>query len=225
MSEGQDQTVGAGGIPSAEAFGTGVTIRITSNFDTKWFQVALEHERAALEARDRAIAAPDGSGEMAKAFDAELMAAMVAIAASAFAIDALYTTLSDMLDPADRVRAKDRVGTIVETFKVALELGRRSQKWQTSIPALFDQRDELVHFRGKPYEAMMHPTGKSNVSRENVTYTAETTAHAVDLALEVLTTAYTSPRQKHAALVKWSESAMHVPPYLESLHRAVAHER
>lgn len=63
---------------------------------------------------------------------------------------------------------------------------------------------------------MMHPTGKSTVSRENVTYTVEATARAVDLALEVLTTAYTSPRRKHAGLVKWSNSAAHVPAFLEA---------
>jgi hypothetical protein len=210
---------------SASASAPSVTAFITSNFDIKWFQIALEHERAALEARDRAIAAPDGSQEMGEAFDDELKAAMVAIAASAFAIDAMYTKLSDMLDPADRARASDRVGYIVETFKVALDLGKRGLERQSSIPALFEQRDELVHFRGKPYESMMHPTGKSAVSRENLTYTAEATAHAVDLALEVLTTAYTSPRRKHAALVECSKRTTHVPPFLESERRAVADAR
>ena len=68
----------------------------------------------------------------------------------------------------------------------------------------------------------MHPTGKSGVSRENVTYTAEATAHAVELALEVLTTAYTSPRSKHAAIVDWSKRAAHVPEFIESERRAVS---
>jgi hypothetical protein len=40
-----------------------------SNFDTKWFQIAVVHERAAIGARERAIGSPDGSKEMAEAFD------------------------------------------------------------------------------------------------------------------------------------------------------------
>src|SRR4051794_30045741 len=120
MGDGRETTIGAGGIPSAESFGT-PTIRIKSNFDIKWFQIALDHESAALDARDRAIAAPDGSGEMGQAFDDELKAAMVAIAASSFAIDAMYTTLWDMLDSAARptfAQGVKRPGRIVETFKV-----------------------------------------------------------------------------------------------------------
>jgi hypothetical protein len=205
----------------AGASGGAIRALITSNFDIKWFRIALEHERAALDARDRAIAAPDGSTEMGQAFDDELNAAMVAIAASAFAIDAIYTTLSDKLGPDERPRASDRVGYIVETLKVALDLSKRSQTWQSMIPALFDQRDELVHFRGRPYESVMHPTGKSGVSRENVTFTAEAATHAVAVALDVLVTAYSSPRRKHAMLVKWSESATHVPEWLRNERAAV----
>ena len=137
MSEPRHSTIGAGGIPSAEAFGT-VTIKITSNFDIKWFQIAVEHERAALEARDRAIAAPEGSREMGEAFDDELKAAMVAIAACAFAIDAMYTKLYDMLEPSARPTFSDdakRPGRIVETLKLALDVGKRGLEWQNTIPA------------------------------------------------------------------------------------------
>lgn len=202
------------------AGGLGAKLRIGSNFDVKWFAIALDQEAAAFAARDHAEAAPDGSREMGAAFEAELRAAMVAIAAAAFAIDALY-----MLDPAERVRTSNRIGTIVETLKVALELGKRGQVWQTEIPALFDRRDELVHFRGELHVAGLHPTGKSYVSRESVTYTAESTSSAVDLALEVLTTAYRSPRPRHRAIVKWSENNAHVPPQLEAVRAAVRQMR
>lgn len=117
---------------------------------------------------------------------------------------------------ADRSRAKGLDGRIVETFKTALALGRRGHEWQTLIRALFEQRGELVHFKGKPHESLMHPTGKAAVSRENVIFTAEATTHAVDLALEVLTTAYTSPRREHRAIVEWSQQAAHVAAYLAS---------
>jgi hypothetical protein len=201
-----------------------ITVRVQSNFDTKWFQIALEHERAALEARARAVAAEDGSSEMGQAFDDELRAAMVAIAAAAFAIDALYVKVSGMLAPAEHPRFDEgvkRAGRIVETLKVALELGARAQHWQRAIPELFDLRDDLVHFEGQPYETEPQPTGKSNVSRESVIFTAGAATEAVDLALEVLSVTYSSPRKRHNALVKWAESAPHVPPWLEEERRNV----
>jgi hypothetical protein len=41
-----------------------------ANFDIKLFEIAVEHEREALEARARAGASEDGSNEMAQAFEA-----------------------------------------------------------------------------------------------------------------------------------------------------------
>jgi hypothetical protein len=207
----------------ARAGGVGAKLRIKSNFDVKWFAIALEHEIAALEARDRAEAAPEGSPELGAAFDAELRAGMVALAAAAFAIDALYTKLSDMLDPDDRVRARDRAGYVVETLKTALDIGKLGQAWQTSIPALFDERDALVHLRGDLHRAGLHPTGKAYVSHETVRYTVESTSNAIDLALEVLTTAYRSPRSNRRAIPRWSENNAHVPQQLEAA-RAAVHE-
>lgn len=191
-----------------------------ANFDMKWFQIAAAHHRAAKEARRRAEAAEDGSREMGLAFDDELQATMVVVAAAAFSIDALYVKLNELLDPQERCQAKSRrVGRIVETLKIALELGKRSGKWQRSIPKLFDLRDELVHFRGEDHPPRPHPTGKSHVSRESSLYTVEKATWALDLAHEVLTVAYTSPRAKHAALVAWTESAAHVPAFFDALHR------
>jgi hypothetical protein len=189
-----------------------------SNFDIKWFQIALAHEQQAIEARARAVTAADGSQEMGEAFDEELQATMVVVAACAFAIDALYEKINELLDPAERSTAKSsRPGRIAETFKLALDLGKRGQELQESIPKLFKLRDELVHFRGEDHESQPHPTGKSNVSKENSVFTVELATWAVDLALEVLTTAYRSPRPKHTALVTWAEQAAHVPEWLEEL--------
>jgi len=199
-----------------------ITITVSSNFDTKWFVIAVEHERAAIAARKRAVATPDGSAEMAQAFDDELRAAMVAIAAAAFAIDALYEKINALLDPELRPHFSDAVkrsGRIVETLKAALDLGKRAQVWQTEIPRLFALRDDEVHFESSFHPAEPHPTGTSNVSRENLIYSAEEATRAVDLAVEVLTVAYSSPRKDAAGLVAWAESAAHVPAWLDEERR------
>jgi hypothetical protein len=218
MSSSGKVYVKAGAAVAGASVGA-VRVLIRSNFDLKWFRIAVEHERAALEARDRAVAAPDGSPEMGEAFDDELRAAMVTVTAAAFAIDALYHTIDDLLTEAERSRAKRDVGRIVETFKNTLELGGRGQAWQASIAALFALRGDLAHFRGEDHEPQPHPTGKSNVSLENVIYTAEEATRAVDLALEVLTVAYTSPRKQHAALVERAEGGAGVAAWLEDERR------
>jgi hypothetical protein len=196
-----------------------IQIRIRSNFDIKWFQIALTHELAARDARERAVAAAAAGQDMAEAFDAELQATMVVVAAAAFAIDSLYEKVNELLPEADRSRAKGRTGRVVETFKTACELGKRAAKWQESIPELFRLRGELVHFRGEDHESQPHPTGKSHVSMENSVYTLEKASWAIDLALEVLTVVYTSPRAKYEALTTWSKDTAHVPPWLEQLRR------
>lgn len=196
-----------------------VSMVIRSNFDMMWFKVAAAHCRAAQEARERAEASADGSPEMAQAFGDELEATMVVVAAAAFAIDALYVKVDELLDPTERTRARGRVGRIVETFKIALTLGKRGARWQESIPELFDLRDELVHFRAEDHPPQPHPTGKSNVSRESSFYSLEKATWAFDLAHEVLTIAYTSPRAEHTELVAWAKSVSHVPEYFGSLHR------
>jgi hypothetical protein len=205
----------------SQAVGLVVTMR--ANFDIKWLQVAVAHHRAAVEARARAEAAEDGSNEMGLAFDEELQATMVVIAAAAFAIDALYVKLNDLLDPKERRQANTRAGSIVETLKSALEVGDRTQKWQQSIPKLFEVRDELVHFRGEDHPSQPHPTGKSHVSRESSFYTIEKATWALDLVHEVLTVAYTSPRVEHKDLVAWAESAAHVPEYFDELRQGEKH--
>jgi hypothetical protein len=202
----------------SEAVGLVITMR--ANFDMKWFQVAVLHHREAQEARARAEAAEDGSNEMGLAFDDELKATMVVVAAAAFAIDALYVKVNDLLDPQKRTRAKSsRAARIVETLKAALELGDRAQEWQRSIPELFAVRDELVHFRGEDHEPQPHPTGKSHVSRESSFYTVEKATWALDVAYEVLSFAYTAPRAKHEELVAWAKSVAHVPAYFDELRQ------
>jgi hypothetical protein len=67
---GSEGSEGGGAIAHVRVMGE-ITVKISSNFDIKWFRIAVEHEQAAVEARARAVAAPDGSTEMAEAFDDE----------------------------------------------------------------------------------------------------------------------------------------------------------
>jgi hypothetical protein len=200
----------SGGLPPKRALG-GVTLAIRSNFEVQWFQIAVTHLVDAQEARKRSEAAPAESSDLRPAIDDETRATMIVIAATAFAIDALYAKLNELLDKADRIRCRTRVGTIVETLKRTLDLGPRTGRWTKSVHELFDLRDDLVHFEGEDRAPEPHPTGKTHVSWESARYTVEKAVWAVDLAREVLTVAYTEPRSKHKKLVAWAASNKHVP--------------
>jgi hypothetical protein len=196
---------------------------LQSNLDTTWFRIAVEHEHAAIEARGQALAALPGSPEMGDAFDAELRASMVAVVAAAFAIDAMFTKVADLLGgAAARSKRAARVGEVIETFKRAIDLGNRTQRWQTEIAELFCWRGNIVHFRGTPTPGLPHPTGMATVTGEAATYTAGRATKAVDLALEVLTTAQREPRQGHAGLVEWATRDAHVADWLEAVRRGDA---
>lgn len=199
-----------------------ITLLLQHNLEMTWFRIAVEHEQAALDARSRHEAALARSEDVGQTIDDEMRSAMVAIAAAAFSIDAMLVKVDDLIDESERPRVEGRVDRIVETFKAAVQLGGRTQRWQCAIPALFKLRGGMVHYRGQATEGLPHPTGAVNISREAGTYTAEEASDSVDLALEVLTVAYRSPRQRHAALVEWAARDAHVPTYLEAVRRGEA---
>jgi hypothetical protein len=114
-----------------------VSVSIRSNFEITWFRIAVEHERDALAARRTAEQAEEA--DRGDAFDAELRGTMVAVAASAFAVDALHLTINDLLERGLRSSAGGD-GRIVETLKIALDLGPRTQDWQRRVPELFERR-------------------------------------------------------------------------------------
>jgi hypothetical protein len=201
-------TVAVTGGASSKASMSGTAL-LRHNLDITWFRIAVEHERVGLDARSRA------------AVDDEMRAAMVAVVSSAFAMDAMGAKVAEMLgDAAPSV--KGRISLLVETFKVALDLGPRTQAWQVAIRELFAMRGAIVHFVGEATPGLPHPTGTANVSKEAGTYTIEAAAKAVDLALEILTVAHRQPRRRHAALVEWAERDAHIPAYLEAIRRGEA---
>jgi hypothetical protein len=146
----------AGGIPPIAKVGL--------NLAAKWFQIAADGERDAwaARAREEEIGDPYDLPAFGDALDAELRAGLVAIAGAAFSIDAVYGLVVDLLPEDARPRFAEgtpRVARIVETLKVALDLGKRQHEWQKAIPALFKLRDPAVHHDGAFYETAPHPVG------------------------------------------------------------------
>jgi hypothetical protein len=204
-----------------------VTVRVASNFWIKWAEIALEHAGAAKDARRRADEASAGSRERSEAFGDELGAGLVAVTSAAFAIDAWYKAIERMVAlPPHLIAAWSKCGApsrsakVMETLRAGFNLGSAGSRWGRAIKDLYRLRDHAVHFESVFHEAQPHPTGKSNVSRENVIYSADAAANAADLAVDVVTVCMASPRPMNPDLRKWCGERAHVPSYLAEKRRA-----
>ena len=220
----ETQTVTAGAAVAA-ASGGAVTVTIAGNFWLTWSEVALEHARAANEARARAVAAPDGSSEMGEAFHDELKAGLVATTSAAFAVDAWYIEVKDRValpthvtDAWSKPGARPtRAAYVLETLKAGFALGAAASRWGRELKELYALRDGVVHFRSVAHEPQPHPTGKSNVSRQNVVYSAEAAVAAAELAVDVVSVCLTSARPELTGLKAWCDRAAHVPAMLAEM--------
>jgi hypothetical protein len=205
-----------------------LTIRVASNFWVKWAEIALAHGRDAMDGRERAVAAEPGSQAMGEAFDDELQAGLVAVVAAAFAIDAWYIAVRDMAplstktESGLRASSSPRRAWVIETLKAGFATGPTGASWGRGISEVYKLRDRAVHHTSDFHETTPHPTGLSNVSRENSTYTAEVAAAAAGLAVEVIATCLANPRSKLPDLVAWCADRAHVgPDLLERRRRAL----
>lgn len=99
------ETVTPGG---AVAGGNPPRVPMSTSFLAQWINIALKQEAIAREDRERANAAGEDRQRWIEAVQDELQASMVAISASAHAIDALYGTTRDLIDlPPGDSRALD----------------------------------------------------------------------------------------------------------------------
>jgi hypothetical protein len=91
------------------------------------------------------------------ALEAEFRASLLAVAASAFAVDAFYASVVEAASDA-RVRARTRDGRIFETLRRAFDLtpGQRAALHEPSR-IVFRLRDEAVHPPAVWAEPALHP--------------------------------------------------------------------
>lgn len=184
------ETVTPGG---AVAGGNPPRVPMSTSFLAQWINIALKQEAIAREDRERANAAGEDRQRWIEAVQDELQASMVAISASAHAIDALYGTTRDLIDlPPGTVERwtenrTPRGGQILETLKCACELRRHAARWGGEFSWLFDLRDSAVHHESPLNEPVPHPgdpTG-SHVAKELADYELGAATRATNLAVEV----------------------------------------
>ncbi|MFF5969940.1 hypothetical protein ACFY7C_00275 [Streptomyces sp. NPDC012769] len=137
-------------------------------------------------AREQAVGAIDAAAE-SSALNEEFDAALVAVAASALTLDALYGSVA----PADRRAVWRRNHTprrsaIREGLKLVFATGPRNTAWVDEFKWLFCLRDASVHHEEKPRKTVSHPPLGTHTGPEYVAYSTESADRAVGLMLEVL---------------------------------------
>lgn len=172
----------------ARAGGISPVCRTTTILWVDWLAIARLHAREArahAEAGDR---------------QAELRAAMVAVTASAFALDGMYGAVKRVMDeptpstPCQSGEARHK--QIRALFKRAFSLGPKGDAWRGDFKWLFvDLRAPGVHHGEEPYETVPHPEIEDmDVSVEHRNYSAASAERAVAFAREVVKTCLDNPK-------------------------------
>jgi DNA-directed RNA polymerase subunit RPC12/RpoP len=181
------------------------SILITSNLWYSWMKVAIEHMRTARTARTAAAAPDIPSNEVSTWMSREFQASLVAVSASAHALDALYgsTVIPQAVRDMWKGKGTKRHGKIREALKQVFDTGQVNTKWAADFVWLFDLRDAALHAEEKLQPPVPHPLG-TNTARENVDYSIESAERAVALAVSVLKWCADRPRPNLTDAVAWA---------------------
>ena len=129
----------------------------------------------------------------------EFDTSLVAVAASAHALDALYgsTAIPDSIRAQRSKNRTKRHGKIREALKAVFITGAVNSTWTTEFRWLFELRDAAAHTEEKPKPTMPHPLGQ-HIAPEHVHYSTESADRATSFALSVITWCINNPRRNLA---------------------------
>ncbi len=188
-----------------------------------WMEVALDQLYRAGSSR-LGVETADGYGpDLLRDLDGELSASMVSLAAASHALDAFYGSVSSYVrfpeslqETWTRNRTK-RPSQILETLKLAFDVGTPSAEWTPKVIWLFGLRDFAVHHKTEVREMEWHATRRTKVSREHALYSLENANEAVMLVRTILTTCVAAPRPDQPEITGWMPDARHFVDVIERL--------
>jgi hypothetical protein len=132
-------------------------VLVTVHLWSTWLEVAVEQAEEARRARDEMTRLRSEGKEFAVQLGSEFRASVVAVAASAHALDALYG--STVIPRSARGHGQNRPGKIREALKRVFNTGPVNKPWVAEFDWLFDLRDPVIHAEEKPAETVPHPAG------------------------------------------------------------------
>ena len=190
-----------------------VTPELRTDIFDDWLGTA---ERAVVDAeaaRDDAVAAPLDEGEaFTSAVLREFQASIIAVAASAFAIDAFFGSVVEHA-PAARVSAGSRAATIYETFKRAFAFSHAQAKAaREPLRSLFQFRKDAVHPPAEWTSPVLHPAFNLGMEPRFVRFRAENAINAQRFAWRLIAVCVRKPKETFQELVAWCEPLKEVVP-------------
>jgi hypothetical protein len=198
------------------------SVSINNHLWSTWMKTAIEQAQRARQARGELASYPwspeqSPSAEWIATLEREFQASLVAVTASALALDALYgAAISEQLRGSQLKRPR-RAGKIHESLKLAFDTGPVNKRWADEFTWLFAQRDAGVHPEEKPQPSDRHPLGM-NLSPEYVLYSVEPAERAVAFALSVLRRCVDFPRTGNKEAAAWALRARPKVEELEQMH-------
>lgn len=207
------------GAPAVIAHAGGVTLALA--LWAHWAEIAVDAEGAAGRSRAAGLLAGETTGEVATPLFEEFKASLVAISATAHALDALYGQLAN-----GEVKLGERNGwsrhlrirtCLHKRFVIANDVCAR---WRASdFPWLFRLRDSAVHPSYEHLESVLHPSGLVNTSPWWSDYSIEACSRAIDLLFEVLRACFAKPRNADLDAVVWASNHAAILGQLERRRR------
>jgi hypothetical protein len=162
----------------------------------QWTEVAVRQEACARAAR-AALLSDHEAGRPPYMLKAELQPAMIAIAACAHALEALYAELAELVAP-ETVAAWEearRGGSAAQvTGVLAHAVDVDVEQWRSRLKTLFEEwRNPAVHPKAKYRPIAKHPAFPSQVPHEYAIFSVETVETSIDLLLEILAASVERP--------------------------------
>jgi hypothetical protein len=178
-----------------------------------WLRIAEKASDDSEAARKVAVEVdPEDNVAFGEALEHEFEASLVAVAASAFAIDAFYASVLEHA-PETRVAAGTRDASIFETLKRAFALSPVQQAaLREPLRMVFRLRDEAVHPPATWVRPAHHPIFNLGIEPRFVSYRAENATNAQLLARKLIAVCLRNPKPKHADLVAWCEPLKDLVP-------------
>lgn len=161
----------------------------------RWLEVANEHEQSAATAH-----AAIRAGETQHLLD-ELRAGLVAVAAAASTVEALYEDTKYLIP--ERRRRSTAAKTIADGLAAVFGLLRvEREQLINDLTSLFDRRNEGLHGYSEPRPPVEHPAGFKTGS-ESSRFSAPECRVALAIALRVLAYAAEPPAPANRWVRRW----------------------
>jgi hypothetical protein len=142
------------------------SILLTAHLRITWLRVAIERAQQARRVREEMVRRRGQGANAADLLNDEFEASIVAVAASAHALDALYgsTVIPQSVRAQWRRSSSSREGHIREALKGVFDTGTVNTPWVTEFGWLFDLRDSAAHAREEAKPPQPHPIAGGQVS-------------------------------------------------------------